>query len=124
MKNYYKSQIGDNIYFLESTPIDTINTNEFVRAFNKFGVLLDEYTLNGIREFCIEGFTEKRVSNAPVVNDADQMVFFAYDEDFNSPVGLAICFDKKFYSIPFSKGKRSESELYNIFESKMVDEAH
>lgn len=117
---HYKTHHCEN-YYLASTPITTINIGEFEKAFHNLSDSeIDQYTKDGMRFFAEEGYTEVRVSNAPIIKEDNQMVLFSYDEDFKSPIGLAICFDKKFYALQYSKGKHSESELYNIFINKDI----
>lgn len=124
-KSYSTSIVNDTKYYLMSVPIKTINIIEFVDAVYKISEeinrpLLDEYTLYHFIEFCNEGYTESRVKNAPNVQDDDQMILFAYDDEFKSPVGMAISFNKKFYALGYSKGKKSESELHILFKNKNI----
>lgn len=117
---YYSSTVEDTTYSLVSTPISSINLDVFVDAFYGLGcnILLDGYSIASFKKFHEEGYVESRVKNAPQIDEADQMIVFSYDADFNSPVGVAIIFDKKFYAISMSFTKRAESELLNIYKHK------
>lgn len=107
-------------YHIASVQIDTLSIEEILSALNTITLRFknDRYTIIKIVDFVLDGYTSKRVMEAFKVNDEDQLLLFAYDGEFKNCVGLALCFNKKFYSLSLSEGKRSESELYNIFKSK------
>lgn len=105
-----------------SVPLEDFTLSSMLKSFHDLSdnILLDDYTYNGLYNFYVWGFTEKRVNSAPVVSDSDSMILFAYTDSFKSPIGLAICFDGKFYAMDYSQGRRSVSELYNIFKYKKI----
>lgn len=121
-RTYYNSYLYDTEYFLVAVPLGDFNVYGFLGSLYNLNdnIVIDEYTFESIRKFVVEDFTETRVNNAPDLStdEPDQMVLFSYDEDFSRPVGLAISFNGKFYSLNYSQGKRAESELYKIYKNK------
>lgn len=122
-RTYYTGHKGDDAVIMVSVPLENFNLKKMIKSFNVVSSLYgemssDEYTLSGFKKFYEEGFTESRVSAAPRVPDSDSMVLFSKDEAFKSPIGLAICFDGKFYAMDYKYGKLSEPEMLNIFKSK------
>lgn len=119
-RTYYTGHKGDEAVIMVSVPLENFNLSSMMMAFyNLSGELsLDGYTLSGFKKFYEDGFTESRVSAAPKVPDSDSMVLFSNDEAFKSPIGLAICFDGKFYAMDYKYGKLSEPEMLNIFKNK------
>lgn len=119
-RTYYTGHKGDEAVIMVSVPLKNFNLYSMMMSFyNLSGELsLDEYTLSGFKKFYEDGFTESRVSASHRIPDSDSMVLFSSDEAFMSPIGLAICFDGKFYAMDYKYGKLSEPELYSIFKNK------
>lgn len=122
-RTYYTGHNGEENVIMVSVPLENFNLRKMIKSFNVVSSLYgemssDEYTLSGFKKFYEDGFTESRISSAPKVPDSDSMVLFSNDEAFKSPIGLAICFDGKFYAMDYKYGKLSEPELYSIFKSK------
>lgn len=122
-RTYYTGHKGDDAVIMVSVPLENFNLKKMMMSFNVVSSLYGEmssdgYTLSGFKKFYEDGFTESRVSAAPRVPDSDSMVLFSNDEAFKSPIGLAICFDGKFYAMDYKYGKLSEPEMLNIFKNK------
>lgn len=119
-RTYYKGHKGDETIIMVSVPLKNFNLSSMMMTFYGLSgeLSLDDYTMRGFKKFYEEGFTESRVSAAPTVTDSDSMMLFGYSSTFKSPIGLAICFDGKFYAMDYKYGKLSEPEMLNIFKNK------
>lgn len=124
-RTIYHTNINDTHYSVAAVTLGDFNPTGFTNTFGHLynNITLDDYTKQQLEQFVTDGFTEKRVSAAPKVSktDGNQMVLFSYasyDGELGTPVGLAIIFQDKFYSIGYKEGRRSESELHQIYQNR------
>lgn len=117
MKRYYNSKIYDNKVYLATVPLKNLTFTSLVNSMNEL-TSIDTYTVSNFRNFVEEGYNDFRVKHAQDIQVPDQMILYSTDIWFTNPTGLAICFNNKFFRMPFTKEKYSEMDEYNIFCDK------
>lgn len=65
------------------------------------------------KRFIEMGYTEERVSNAPVVLEPNKLILFSSDENFRKLLGVAVMFDEKFYVI------RGNEDMYDLYSERV-----